>query len=131
MDNICEECNKNVQYINRCICEECILRMSKHELVKSSRGHYIDKKILPLIEHIWNLNVETTNSCQDNRGCVWIEFIVSDFHLFLRTLPIELAEYFEGSKINYVCNKEEIDRSTIGLRFPKEDLEWVLNVIKK
>ena len=38
----------------------------------------IDKKIAPLIETLWKLEIDTCNSCEDNNGVVWIEFFTAN-----------------------------------------------------
>lgn len=37
-------------------------------------GVPIDREIAPLIRALWELEIATLNSCQDNHGRVWIEF---------------------------------------------------------
>jgi hypothetical protein len=34
----------------------------------------IDQEIAPLIRQIWDMGLDTLNSCQDNFGYVWVEF---------------------------------------------------------
>jgi len=34
----------------------------------------IDRDIAPLIREIWDMGISTVNSCQDNRGYVWVMF---------------------------------------------------------
>jgi hypothetical protein len=38
----------------------------------------IDREIVPLIERLWNMVLNTSNSCQDNFGYVWVEFMSAD-----------------------------------------------------
>jgi hypothetical protein len=45
----------------------------------------VDEGIAPLLQAIWNLGINTCNSCQENRpGIIWIEFLAAkDAEAFL------------------------------------------------
>ena len=50
-------------------------------------GVAIDVEIAPLIELLWDLNIDTMNSCQNNHGRVWLEFASPpDAEMFLNTV---------------------------------------------
>lgn len=38
----------------------------------------IDAAIAPLIKWIWNAGITTLNSCEDNSGYVWVQFLSAD-----------------------------------------------------
>jgi hypothetical protein len=53
-----------------------------HHMVRVRVGEWeadIDEEIAPLIEEIWKADIDTANSCQENKpGIVWIEFLSAD-----------------------------------------------------
>lgn len=47
----------------------------------------IDAEIAPLIRRLWDMELVTFNSCQDNFGYVWIQFATAYFaEVFLSTI---------------------------------------------
>jgi hypothetical protein len=57
----------------------------------------IDREIAPLIQQLWDIGLETCNSCQDNFSYVWVEFLSAqdalDFlYLIVRHGDAALAE---------------------------------------
>jgi len=49
----------------------------------------IDEEIAPLIEALWALEIETSGSCQDRGGQVWLSFLTpDDAAKFVRELAI-------------------------------------------
>lgn len=45
----------------------------------SSQMVEVDEEIAPLLKAIWNLGIETCNSCQENKpGIIWIEFLLAE-----------------------------------------------------
>jgi hypothetical protein len=49
----------------------------------------IDEDIAPLIQLLWDLDLDTTNSCQDNNGRVWVEFATPyDAEEFLNRIAV-------------------------------------------
>jgi hypothetical protein len=56
---------------------------TKHDFVLI-KGIEIDKKIAPLIKDLWDMEIGTSNSCENVGDYVWIEFIsTEDAELFL------------------------------------------------
>jgi hypothetical protein len=52
-------------------------------------GVPIDEGIAQLIRLLWDLDLDTTNSCQDNNGRVWVEFATPyDAEEFLNRIAI-------------------------------------------
>lgn len=50
-------------------------------------GVAIDVEVAPLIRLLWDLNIDTINSCQNNHGRVWLEFASAlDAEIFLNTV---------------------------------------------
>jgi hypothetical protein len=76
----------------------------------------VDKGLAPLIKELWKANIDTSNSCEDNRpghadngtvtdprkverwpdGCVWIQMPASCAHIF-----VEIIVDFEGDRELY------------------------------
>jgi hypothetical protein len=60
-----------------------------HEQVSimwQDRQAEVDEELVPLILALWKLDIDTCNSCQENRpGIAWIEFLTSmDAEAFLK-----------------------------------------------
>lgn len=83
----------------------------------------IDKKIAPLIKRLWELDINTFNSCENNvpEGWVWIEF-ESAIHAedFLNIV----AEYDEDRNSLYNRIRQEWDSD-------EDSLFWQYNVHPK
>jgi hypothetical protein len=109
----------------------------------------IDEKIAPLMKAIWDLGIQTENSCQENEpGLIWIEFFTSrDLEIFLRAaIPVRNIGFHESvliqnswkisaavEDIAYRIIDDEIKHFnppdyhvSLSLRFPIEDYEQVL-----
>lgn len=57
----------------------------------------IDSEIAPLLEALWGHGIETTGSCQDDGGMVWLGFATPDeAALFIRTLAVEPSPDIES-----------------------------------
>lgn len=135
--------------------------MSKHEqvCVEHPDGWVadIDIKIAPLIKALWEMGIDTFNSCQDNQpGVIWIEFSTAkDLTRFLTMviskIPVDdlycrifdswqysvllddSREYYD-SEVRDIRFDEtgecEISMS-ISLRFPISDYELVYSAFKE
>ncbi|AYV80921.1 MAG: hypothetical protein Harvfovirus10_19 [Harvfovirus sp.] len=119
----------------------------------------IDRNISQLIQELWNADILTTNSCEDNvpKGYVWIEF-ESPRALEKFMDIIFLGENFENDvfersisgydhpgkkwkfKINISGDDDELDNGNNivkiiniypSVRFPQEDTSYVYEKIKK
>jgi hypothetical protein len=60
----------------------------KHKQVEADYMGYsilVDDKVLPLLRILWDNDIKTYNSCQDNNGTIWIEFKhISDLQSIIR-----------------------------------------------
>jgi hypothetical protein len=69
------------------------LWITKHRQVRVElHGELIDvdEEIAPLLKRIWDLGIETLNSCQEQDGRTWIEFAsVNDIKDFLSSLMLD------------------------------------------
>ena len=74
----------------------------------------IDRGIAPLIRAIWDLEIRTVNSCQENQpGIMWIEFVSSyDFEKFLKAaIPERDGELWESAHICWDLTASVTDTS--------------------
>jgi hypothetical protein len=74
----------------------------------------IDRGIAPLIRAIWDLEIRTVNSCQENQpGIMWIEFVTSyDFEKFLNAaIPKRDGELWESAHIEWDLTASVTDTS--------------------
>jgi hypothetical protein len=98
--------------------------MINHKTVSVSSGDLvadIDEKIAPLIKRLWDLGLQTSNSCEDNvpQGWVWIEFdSCSDAQRFLNLV----ADYSEDRNSLY-------NRIRQGWDSDDDELFWKYDVI--
>jgi hypothetical protein len=80
----------------------------------------IDSEIAPLIQWLWNRGWDTINSCQDNFGYVWIEFVgTSAAEAFLEYI-VEHGDKTLRSRARDPYNISPRDRS----RLENECLAW-------
>ena len=72
----------------------------------------IDKKISELLKLIWNLDLYTLNSCQENKpGKIWIHFIDTDNAE--RFLKLILSDNFKHKNDNSISRFNRMERETI------------------
>ena len=82
----------------------------------------IDKKISELLKLIWNLDLYTLNSCQENKpGKIWIHFIDTDNAE--RFLKLILSKITDMKKYNYLYSRILNDHSF------DESLLWEYDII--
>jgi hypothetical protein len=83
--------------------------MKRHKQVKcfnpwKYKNVLIDEEIAPLIQAIWDLDVQTINSCQEyHPGIMWIEFKTSnEFEKFLNfAIPNRDGDLWESAHIKW------------------------------
>lgn len=98
--------------------------MSKHKTVTLDLDgceEEIDEKIAPLIKKLWELEIRTSNSCEDNvpEGWVWIEFWdTTNAEKFLNIV----AEYSEDRNSLYNRIRQEWDSEN-------DELFWKYSVL--
>jgi hypothetical protein len=117
----------------------------------------IDTEIVPLIQRLWGMRLETWNSCQDNFGYVWIEFSTAqDAEIFLTAIaqsadddlsykakdPAPLSPHDRHRLSDYQMPEDSwlIDAVTfadddnevaisVSIRFPRDQLDRVMSAL--
>ena len=105
----------------------------------------VDAGIVDLLKAIWALNVETTMSCEDNMGSVWVQMQMEQFqrlHLLARQCD-DLAFFMDNCNYSMECWTPEHAGADHGrphqkypflyfvsMRFPKQHAEMLLNLLR-
>ena len=127
--------------------------MEKHEqapiIVNAEVLFWVDEKLQTLIQFLWDNNVKTYNSCEDNvEGTCWVEYQLADWieisEIAFRSVPQDLYLFIEEEcdvKLQS-CDDGQPDENdeywidgdnliwTASVRFPKELLPTFESVIK-
>ena len=122
--------------------------MTEHpQVVVSAPDGYqaeVDEQLAPLIQRLWAERVDTLNSCQDNQGQVWVQFMTGmDTERFLELLGLEVDDTLQIEDWDYRAHvwnlNEQLDGDeivptgppdfllSISVRFPHEDLPAILD----
>ena len=135
--------------------------MKEHRQINIWNPYYeqevqIDEEITDLISLLWHkFGFETINSCQNNFGCVWIEFVfLPDLESFLDTLALHrdedqdlyddiMEEWNYGTRpmdFSLVLDEEKEEVYQKGqprillpasVRFPRKDLSKVVKILEE
>lgn len=111
-------------------------------IVEGEVEFYVDERLQSLIQYLWDKNILTFNSCEDNvRGTTWIEYALVDWieieEIAFRSGTRELYEFIqEECEVKLLsCDDGHPDENddywiegenliwTASVRFPKEYLE--------
>ena len=124
----CDECG-NLCYGGRLFCKECLFIRAEHKQIETTYGTIVDEELVTVLEYLWDIGLETSNSCQNNHGNIWIEFETDSFMNFMETIRyIENIPLYKFLLKSFVLKKPMAeltdDDDSVAVRFPRKHLEW-------
>lgn len=98
------------QPIAHCLMEEDKMVEHKQVMIHNPALNYkieVDEGIAPLLKAMWDLGIETCNSCQENTpGIIWIEFSrVGDAEIFLTRIASGLDPVNSPATDNWLYSR--------------------------
>jgi hypothetical protein len=147
---LCDECGEKC-HGGRLYCKECLIKNADHKQVETVDGILVDEKLVDIIEWLWQHDIQTQNSCQDNDGCIWIQIYFSDFERFLKCMvtanPWSALYYIKNVDLRYTYSDDDelsiddledelaevyhldyrfcpFQPESVSIRFPKDDLDY-------
>ena len=124
----CDECG-NLCYGGRLFCKECLFIRAEHKQIETTYGTIVDEELVTVLEYLWDIGLETSNSCQNNHGNIWIEFETDGFMNFMETIRyIENIPLYKFLLKSFVLKKPMAeltdDDDSVAVRFPRKHLVW-------
>ena len=130
----CDKCGSPC-YDGRMYCKECLFIISEHKQIETSYGTIVDEELVTVLECLWDIGHETSNSCQNNHGNIWIEFETDTFIDFMETIRfIENIPLYKFLLKSFVLKTPMAeltdDDESVAVRFPRKHLGWFEDEIK-
>lgn len=134
----CDKCGSPC-YDGRMYCKECLFIIAEHKQIETSYGTIVDEELVTVLECLWDIGLETSNSCQNNHGNIWIEFETETFMNMMDTIRlIENIPLYQFLLKSFVLktNMGELDDDddfddSVAVRFPRKHLAWFEDEIIK
>jgi len=139
---ICHRCKVTGSYDDnngRAYCIPCQMAIAQHPQVMTKGGFPVDEKLKDIIEAFYDLDIETNNSCQENKeGICWIIFSsYYDFDTFVQRLAnrdISLEDMSIDADTVTICFDEDEDYvetfMNFSWRFPLDQLEAYTKIVQ-